>query len=114
MKRFKFAYLLLLCITVLSCKSNDKKKFTISGNIKNLENQYIYLEQLYFGDKAPDVLDTALVQNGKFSLKATAEEEGLFRLRLEKSKNIYIIINDQSEIQIDGDEIGRASCRERV
>ena len=87
----------------MSCKSHDKNKFTIKGNIKNIEKQYIYLEQLYFGDKAPDVLDTALIENGNFVLTGIANEEGLFRLRFEKSSNIYVVINDQSEITLNAD-----------
>ena len=103
MKKINAFFLFTLCIGLMSCKSNDKNKFTIKGNIKNLEKQHIYLEQLYFGDKAPDVLDTALIENGIFFLNGVANEEGLFRLRLEKSKNIYVLINDQSEIKLEAD-----------
>lgn len=103
MKHLKKLFLFVLCFSLLSCKSGDKNKFTIKGNIKNIENQNIFLEQLYFGDKAPDILDTALIENGNFILNGVTNEEGLFRLRLEKSKNIYVVINDQSEIILNAD-----------
>jgi peroxiredoxin len=103
MKKINTLFLLILCLVLMSCKINDKNKFTIKGNIKNIEKQHIYLEQLYFGDKAPDILDTALIENGNFILNGVANEEGLFRLRLEKSKNIYVVINDQSEIKLEAD-----------
>lgn len=103
MTSHKNFFLLIAILGFISCKSGDKNKFTISGNIKNLENQHIYLEQLYFDDKAPDVLDTAFIQNGKFILKGIADEEGLFRLRLEKSKNIYVVLNDQPKIELTAD-----------
>lgn len=103
MKKINTLFLLTLCLGLMSCKSNDKNKFTIKGNIKNIEKQHIYLEQLYFGDKAPDILDTTLIENGNFVLNGVANEEGLFRLRLEKSKNIYVVINDQSEIILNAD-----------
>lgn len=103
MNIIKSIFLFIICFGLMSCKSHDKNKFTIKGNIKNIEKQYIYLEQLYFGDKAPDVLDTALIENGNFVLTGIANEEGLFRLRFEKSSNIYVVINDQSEITLNAD-----------
>lgn len=103
MNYIKSIFLFIICFGLMSCKSHDKNKFTIKGNIKNIEKQYIYLEQLYFGDKAPDVLDTALIENGNFVLTGIANEEGLFRLRFEKSSNIYVVINDQSEITLNAD-----------
>lgn len=103
MNKINSLFLFILCLGLMSCKSNDKNKFSIKGNIKNIEKQHIYLEQLYFGDKAPDILDTALIENGNFVLEGVANEEGLFRLRLEKSKNMYVVINDQSEITLNAD-----------
>ena len=98
---------LLLVISVLSlfsCSpSVQKGQFTVSGELKNAPDQKIYLEELYFSQKDPAVLDTAEIKNGKFSLTALAPEEGLYRLRLEKSQAAFILINDQPVIPFSAD-----------
>ena len=98
---------LMHCIAVsallVSCNSKSAKEFTISGEIKHIPNQHIYLDQLYFSDKEPQVLDTAEINNGKFSLKGNAPEEGLFRLRLEKDDIGYVFINDKEAINFKVD-----------
>jgi len=88
----------------VSCNDKDDKgKFTVTGEIKNLPDQHVYLEQLFFSNKAPEVLDTATVTKGKFEVSAIGAEEGLYRLRLEKSEAAYIFINDASKISFAGD-----------
>ena len=87
-----------------SCNSKPTEyNFTIKGNIKNVSNQKIYLEELYFSEKNPEVVDTADIVNGIFSLSAKDSEEGLYRIRLEKDKSAYIVINDQKEISFLAD-----------
>ncbi len=90
---------------LFSCKNQaDKGKFTITGEIKNAPDQKIYLEELYFSDKDPQVLDTVDLKGGKFSASAFASEEGLYRLRLENSKgNGFIFINDKADISFESD-----------
>lgn len=101
MKKLFFA---LLVIVTASCGSqNGANKFTVKGNIKGLGDQKIYLEQLYFSEKNPEVVDTADVKNGAFSLSALAPDEGLYRLRLEKDQQAFILINDRKDITLSGD-----------
>lgn len=101
MKKLFFA---LLVIVTASCGSqNGANKFTVQGNIKGLGDQKIYLEQLYFSEKNPEVVDTADVKNGAFSLSALAPDEGLYRLRLEKDQQAFILINDRKDITLSGD-----------
>lgn len=102
MKSSKLLLFAMACIYMLSC-NNKKNEFTVTGEIKNLPNQHIYLEQLYFSDRDIEVLDTAMIENGKFTLKGEAPEEGLFRLRLEKDQNFYLLVNDKSEINLKAD-----------
>jgi peroxiredoxin len=100
----KIAGLLLVSVCLFACKTASVKgKFEVAGEIKNLPDQKIYLEQLYFSQKNPEALDTAEVKNGKFNLSATAEEEGLYRLRMEKSEAGFIFINDNSTIAFKAD-----------
>ena len=95
---------LLTSLSILSCKNETSKgKFTISGEIKNVADQQIFLEQLYFSQKNPDVLDTAQIKNGKFDLSAIAAEEGLYRLRLEKLESGFIFINDKPQVSLKAD-----------
>jgi peroxiredoxin len=94
----------LICICIVGCnKKQDTRKFTLSGEIKNLPDQDIYLEQLYFSEKNPEVLDTAEIKNGKFELSAIAPEEGLFRIRMENSEGGFIFINDEKNIDFKAD-----------
>ena len=100
----KIAWLILLATSLGACKNNtDTNQFVVKGNIKNAVNQKIYLEELFFADKAPEVIDTANVENGNFEIKGTALSEGLYRMRLEKDKGSFIFINDQSNITFTGD-----------
>jgi hypothetical protein len=96
--------LLTSLIFLFSCSTSVQKgQFTVTGELKNTPDQQIYLEELYFSQKDPAVLDTAEIKNGKFSLTAQAPEEGLYRLRLEKSQAAFIFINDQPTIPFSSD-----------
>jgi len=89
---------------LFSCNDNiEKGKFIVSGELKNAPDQHIYLEELYFTQKDPTVLDTAEIKNGRFSVKTLAPEEGLYRLRLEKNEAPFIFINDQPNIPFSAD-----------
>ena len=94
----------LCTVILLSCNTKSEQgKFTITGQIKNAPNQKIYLEELFFSEKDPEVLDTAEIKNGQFTIAALAPEEGLYRLRLEKDSAFFIIINDKSELRFSAD-----------
>ena len=100
----KFLPLIASVFFLFSCSTSVQKgQFTVNGELKNSPDQKIYLEELYFSQKDPAVLDTAEIKNGKFSLTALAPEEGLYRLRLEKSEAAFIFINDQPAITFSSD-----------
>jgi len=92
-------------ILLFSCKNKtDKGKFTVIGEIKNAPDQKVYLEQLYFSQADPQVLDTVDLKNGHFTASALAPEEGLYRIRLENGKESgFIFINDKPEINFTTD-----------
>jgi peroxiredoxin len=102
MKKILFSITLLAGIVACN-QGEDKGMFTVNGNLKNTEDQKIYLEQLFFSEKNPEVLDTAEIKNGKFTIGAKASEEGLYRLRFEKQEIGYIFINDKSTIDFKAD-----------
>lgn len=89
---------------MVACKNNSgTNAFVVKGNIKNAVNQKIYLEELFFADKAPEVIDTANIENGNFEITGASLSEGLYRMRLEKDKGSFIFINDQNNIAFTGD-----------
>ena len=95
---------ILISLVISSCKNGTgTEKFKLTGEIKNIPDQKIYLEQLYFSQKEPDVLDTVEIKNGKFELSAIAPEEGLYRLRVNKLEHGFIFINDKKQINFKAD-----------
>ncbi|UAY51852.1 TlpA disulfide reductase family protein [Ferruginibacter albus] len=99
MKQLLTLAMIVFCLS--SCKSKSgKQQLTITGEIKNAPDQKIYIEQLFFSQQNPEVLDTAEIKNGKFSLSALAQEEGLYRIRLENNRNNngFVFINDTNNI----------------
>ena len=91
--------LIFSCVLfMLSCTSKHQNGlFTINGQLKNAEDQKVFLEQLFFNQNPPQVLDTAEMKGGKFEVNANASEEGLYRIRFEKNAG-YIFINDKDNI----------------
>ena len=105
MKKFNSVFLAFsFVILLISCKSSKHDgNFSIEGEIKNVTNQKVFLEELFFSEKNPEVVDTANIVNGKFTLSAKDTEEGLYRLRLEKDQKGYLVINDKSKISFFAD-----------
>ena len=94
----KRALIIFCCLVFFSCK-NEKPtgEFTLSGEIKNAGDQKIFLEELQFNQQPPVVIDTALLEKGKTTIKGIGSEEGLYRIRLEDGPS-YIFINDKDVI----------------
>ncbi len=101
----KIVLSITLLASLVACnQKEDKGTFTVNGSLKNVENQKIYLEQLFFSEKNPEVLDTAEIKDGKFTIAAKASEEGLYRLSFEKLKTTgYVFINDKNKIDFTAD-----------
>ena len=95
---------MFLVASIISCsEKTEKGQFTVTGDLKNADDQKIFLEQLYFSQKDPDVIDTGEIKNGKFTVSGVAPEEGLYRLRFEKQETGYIFINDEPKISFKAD-----------
>ena len=97
--------IIFCCIVFFSCK-NEKTTgvFTLSGEIKNAEDQKIFLEELQFSQQPPVVIDTAQLEKGKTIIKVIGSEEGLYRIRLEDGPG-FIFINDKAEISFTADAV---------
>jgi peroxiredoxin len=63
----------------------------------------VYLEELFFSQKNPQVVDSVAMKNGAFSLKATAKEQGMYRIRLSNSPAGFLFINDKPNILFSAD-----------
>ena len=95
---------ILMIAGIISCnEKTEKGKFTVTGDVKNSEDQKIYLEQLFFSQKDPEVIDTGEIKNGKFTVSGISPEEGLYRLRFQKQETGYIFINDAPKIIFKAD-----------
>lgn len=93
-----------LLATFAACNNEDEKgKFTLKGDLKNIEDQQVYLEQLFLNGQDPQALDTSDVKDGKFNIGSTASEEGLYRIRFEKMNSGFIFINDAPTINFKAD-----------
>ncbi|MEO6550314.1 MAG: TlpA disulfide reductase family protein [Ferruginibacter sp.] len=100
----KFFAMVVIAAILFSCNNAaEVGRFTISGELKNAPDQHVYLEELYFSQKDPSVLDTGEIKNGKFTLSTLAPEQGLYRIRLEKNDAPLIFINDQPGIPFSAD-----------
>ncbi len=100
----KLFLILGICFCAAGCKTGSKAgDFTVNAEIKNLADQQVYLEEIFFSEKPPQVLDTADVKKGKFVLTANSAEEGFYRIRFQTSKMGYVFINDESEISFAAD-----------
>jgi peroxiredoxin len=94
----------LIAATFFSCNTaEDKNKFTVNGNVKNAEDQKIYLEEIFFNKKDPEVLDTADLKDGRFILNGLSTQEGIYRIRLEKMNRGFLFINDEKNINFTAD-----------
>src|ERR1044071_3919401 len=96
-------HLLFLLITpvifLLSCGS-EKNKFTVTGNINNMPEQNIYLEELNINDIV--ILDSQKYDgSGAFKLSGSAPEPGLYRLRMDQNKFILLSI-DKGNVEVKG------------
>ncbi|MEO5647767.1 MAG: TlpA disulfide reductase family protein [Chitinophagaceae bacterium] len=94
-------FFLLACM--VSCSEKEiNGKFTVTGDIKNASPQKIFLEELFFTDKQPVVIDTAEMKDGKFSLEGIGSEEGIYRARFQDGKE-FLFVNDDKKFSIVAD-----------
>lgn len=92
----------LVAIGLASCTGNDKA-FSIAGELANMPEQTVYLEEL--GIDKITILDSAECDaSGKFSLDGKAPEAGLYRISFsaDKAKNI-LLSAEKGTIIIKGD-----------
>ena len=96
---------LLGCSLLMAgCKANESGgNFTVSGNIKNAENQKLLLQEVPYGGKPIITLDSITIDKaGNYEFQFIAKQEGIYRLATDKEFEI-IFINDDDNIKISAD-----------
>jgi peroxiredoxin len=102
MKNLFFAIVSMALLASCNNKTSSQK-FVVAGELKNAPDQKVYLEELFFSERQPEVVDTADLKNGKFTIEGMSATEGIYRLRLEKEKPVFILINDKENIPFSAD-----------
>jgi peroxiredoxin len=104
---FKQYFSSIVCAIVFSimlsaCSSNE---FSVGGTITNMPKQKLYLESMGT-DTIIKIDSTTTEEDGTFTLKGTAAEPSLFRLRFEKGKYLLVTTqNDKVKIKSDWDNM---------
>lgn len=92
-----------LCLSILlfSCRNNNSNEnlFTISGELKNTESVILY--KLGLSQMTP--VDTSLVENGLFNIKATYNKANFYRLNFSNGNSIRLFIDTNSTITLNAD-----------
>lgn len=100
MRKIYFLFFILPVLFLAAC-NGGKNKFTVNGDIKNIPDQTVYLEELNINDVIV-VLDSTETNKGRFELSASSPEPGLYRLRFEMNKQIILSIGKEN-VKISGD-----------
>ncbi len=99
----KITLWLALGLLLASCgQQTEKGNFNISVHLANAPLGPVFLEELTL--KEVKVADTTTLKDasGKFTLKGTVPEQGLYRIRFGSSKYILLAL-DAGDMKIDGD-----------
>ncbi|MDE3742776.1 TlpA disulfide reductase family protein [Maribacter polysaccharolyticus] len=100
----KLFLLLVLFAFTGSCKRQvNTEGYTISGNVKNLDNVYIKLKEGGFRDRSKiKTIDSVKIANGKFEFKGKVDHPDMVNLVVESKFQAQFII-ENSDIKIDID-----------
>ena len=99
----KFIWIVLVA-AVASCQQKEGgKTVTVEGTVKNSTAPMVYLEENTPNGR-PTTLDSAVLKEGRFTLKAKSKEEGLYQLRLQGNQVPFaLFINDADKIKVTAD-----------
>lgn len=91
----------ILLITFISgCEEKKHGAFIVTGTIENAQGKRVRLMEIPFASDQPTVLDsTVLKDDGSFTLRGRADEEGIFRLLIENGPDV-ILVNDNKSMKL--------------
>jgi peroxiredoxin len=99
--RSRFLLPFLVCVVGLASCGNKENKFSVLGQISNMPEQTVFLEELGIDDAV--AIDSARSdKKGSFELEGTAPEPGLYRLRFNEGQFILLSV-DKGTLKVSGD-----------
>ncbi len=98
LKNLLSAILIGSSLLFVSCDSSSEL-YKIKGQLSNVENQVVYLEQLKFTEAI--LLDSVKMdEKGSFTMNVPFKDEGLYSLRINDQQMMFVL--DNSPITIEG------------
>ncbi|MFM2048501.1 MAG: hypothetical protein RI955_1049, partial [Bacteroidota bacterium] len=97
--------ILFFCVSILvlaSCHTNNHNGYKISGEIKNYNNQKIFLDELSLSGNDVSIDTVFTDKNGEFEFEGSVKQKSLYRIRTLNNVNYFIII-DNSKMSISAD-----------
>lgn len=101
MKR-KWSYVFIAALAIACSNEKAGKKFVVSGAITNSTARMVYLEELPAGSQQSRIVDSSVLKNGKYELKAEPEESIIYGLRMDQNPYaVAYVINDAPQVTLN-------------
>ena len=96
----------VIVFSLLACKQkNSNGAFEVSGKIKGVKKQLVYLQQFPFEGTQLQIVDSATLGNdGSYKLHTIGKEEGLYTVGVATGPQA-IFVNDNDDITINLDSV---------
>lgn len=89
----RLKYLLIVAVLALSACTGGSGKFTVVGNVSNLPDEDVFLEEINMDGLV--TIDSARPnKSGKFELSGTTTEPRLFRLRFSEGRYVLLTLHE--------------------
>ena len=96
----RIIYLVLVMVSITACTEKKHGAFVVTGEIENAPGKKVLLMETPYASSQPVVLDSAILkENGAFTLRGRANEEGIFRVVIENGPDV-VLINDNNSIKL--------------
>lgn len=93
--------LFLVAIALASCGEQSKNNLSIEGTLANTAADKVYLQK--FNNKMFDVIDSAVVNGGKFSFSKQVEIPEIYGLSVDTTKSSFLLFLDGNPVTIQLD-----------
>ncbi len=102
----QISLVLLICVALFACKQKSADgEFEVSGTVKGVKKQLVYLRQFPYEGTALQIVDSATLGNdGSYKLKTIGKEEGLYVVGVNDGPQA-IFINDNDDITLNFDSV---------
>ncbi len=99
-------FLIIACLLLLACKQKTAAgEFEVSGTIKGIKKQLVYLQQLPYDGGPMQVVDSVTIKDdGSYRLHSIGKEEGLYNVGVTNGPQ-ELLINDNDDITLNFDSV---------